>query len=72
MPADTDPDEYIRKEGVPSFEKLVEQALPLPDFKIRALSKIYNLGSADGKRKYTQKALEVIAAEDNASVREEL
>ena len=72
MPADTDPDEYIRKEGVPSFEKLVEQALPLPDFKIRALSKNYNLGSADGKRKYTQKALEVIAAEDNASVREEL
>lgn len=72
MPADTDPDEYIRKEGTESFEKLVEQALPLPDFKLNALAESFNIESADGKRKYTQKALQVIAAEDNASVREEL
>ncbi len=39
VPENLDPDEYIKKYGAEAFEKLIENALPLPDYKLALLEK---------------------------------
>ncbi|MCM1289361.1 MAG: DNA primase [Corallococcus sp.] len=39
VPENLDPDEYIKKYGSDAFEKLIEQALPLADYKLSLLRK---------------------------------
>ncbi len=72
MPEDTDPDEYIKEHGKEKFEELLKSAPPLADFKLSALQKRFDTGSADGRRKYARAAIQVIAAEENEITREEL
>ena len=47
VPERLDPDEYIKKYGADAFEKLIEQALPLPDYKLQLLDRTFDIKSAD-------------------------
>ena len=47
VPENLDPDEYIKKYGKEAFEKLIEQALPLPDYKLQLLEKEFPISSTD-------------------------
>lgn len=47
VPERLDPDEYIKKYGSDAFEKLIEQALPLPDYKLQLLDRTFDIKSAD-------------------------
>ncbi len=47
VPENLDPDEYIKKYGAEAFEKLVEQALPLPDYKLQLLERAFPINSTD-------------------------
>lgn len=47
VPENLDPDEYIKKYGAQAFEKLIEDALPLPDYKLRLLEKAFPIDSDD-------------------------
>ncbi len=47
VPNNQDPDEYIKAYGRDAFEKLIEQAMPLPDYKIQILDKTFDIASSD-------------------------
>lgn len=47
IPNNQDPDEYIKAHGSDAFLKLIEQAMPLPDYKIQLLDKAFDIASPD-------------------------
>lgn len=51
VPERLDPDEYIKKYGAEAFEKLIEQALPLPDYKLQLLDNKFDIRSTDAAKR---------------------
>ncbi len=51
VPENLDPDEYIKKYGAEAFEKLIENALPLPDYKLALLEKTFSINSPDAAKR---------------------
>ncbi len=47
VPNKQDPDEYIKSHGAEAFQKLILDALPLPDYKIHLLDQTYDITSSD-------------------------
>lgn len=47
IPNNQDPDEYIKAHGSDAFLQLIEQAMPLPDYKIQLLDKTFDIASTD-------------------------
>lgn len=47
VPEKLDPDEYIKKYGADAFEKLINQALPLPDYKLQLLDLSFDIKNPD-------------------------
>ena len=72
VPEGLDPDEYIKKYGAEAFEKLVDEALPLADFKLKVLETAFPFASGGANRnnllaKYVQGAVKVLAELDEAA-----
>ncbi len=55
-----DPDDYVRKFGRDGYEKLMQEALPLIDFKLYTVARNHKLDSYDDKVKYAKEALAVL------------
>lgn len=72
LPEGLDPDDVIKKFGAEAYGKLLDESLPLVDFKIRNLKKEYNLNDTSGKRKYIAETIKVIAERPTESEREDL
>ncbi len=72
LPDGMDPDDVVRERGREFYEKLVKNALPLIDFKLRALRKDYDLNSADGKRKFVVAAVKIIKTSPSVTEQEDL
>ena len=51
VPEKLDPDEYIKKYGKEAFEKLIDEALPLPDYKLKILGEAFPIDSADATKR---------------------
>lgn len=51
VPERLDPDEYIKKYGSAEFEKLIEGALPLPDYKLKLLADAFDINSPDASKR---------------------
>ena len=72
VPDNQDPDEYIKAHGKEAFEKLIEQALPLPDYKLKLLDKEFPINSGDNTKrnealpKYVNGALEMLKQLDDS------
>ena len=49
LPDKLDPDEYVRKYGVEKFEQLIQNSLPLIDYKIKLLDEAFR-GATDDER----------------------
>ncbi len=60
-----DPDDYVRKYGRDGYEKLMQEALPLIDFKLYTIAGRHNFNSYDDKVKYAKEALAVLNELDN-------
>lgn len=60
LPEGLDPDDVINKYGQAGYRKIMEQALPLIDFKLEFLKKLYDVKSSEGKTKYLNDAIEVL------------
>ncbi|MGQ9508901.1 MAG: DNA primase [Thermodesulfobacteriota bacterium] len=60
LPKGEDPDTFIRKGNVGTFEKMLAQALPLMDFYLEGLFKTYDFKSIDGKVKIVEEGMKVI------------
>ncbi len=59
-----DPDDYVRKYGKDGYMKLLDEALPLIDYKLKKVEEGYNLNSADEKIKYAKAAIDVLSELD--------
>ncbi|MGE5612837.1 MAG: DNA primase [Bacillota bacterium] len=70
IPDGKDPDEYVRKNGAGGFNKLVENSMPLVDYKIRLLRSKHDLASPEGRLAFLNKAADVLAKINNSIERE--
>lgn len=60
LPQGEDPDTLVRRLGTAEFNRLVDNAMPLPDFLLQAAGEGIDLGSLDGKARLSQKAAPLI------------
>lgn len=72
IPDKMDPDEYVKAKGVDAYRELLLSALPLIDYKLSYLAKTFNLKDAVERRRFMEKALQVISESDKEFEREEL
>ncbi|MBR1867656.1 MAG: DNA primase [Clostridia bacterium] len=72
LPEGLDPDDVIKTQGAEGYAKLLEESIPLVDFKIKNLKKTFNLKDTGDKRRYISEALKIISEIDSASEREDL
>ncbi len=71
MPDGLDPDDVV-KQGAAAYQKCLDAAMPLVDYKIHALERKYDLTKTEDKRRFVAEALQVVAAVESAAVKEEL
>ena len=71
MPDGLDPDDVARQ-GAEAYQKCLDAAMPLIDYKIHALEKKYDLSKTEDKRRFLGEALRVVATAESESVKEEL
>ena len=60
LPKDTDPDGFIKANGKEAFQKLIDSAKPLIDFRLDYLAKHSNLKDNLGKTEYLKAAGEIL------------
>jgi DNA primase len=56
LPAEHDPDSYIRANGAEAFQRYVQQAVPLSTFLLEAAGEGCDLASAEGRSKFATQA----------------
>ncbi len=71
MPDGLDPDDVV-KQGAAAYQKCLDAAMPLVDYKIHALERKYDLKKTEEKRRFVAEALQIVAAVDSETVKEEL
>ena len=65
-----DPDEYIIKYGAARFQKLMDEAISLVEFKVKVLQQNLNLDNAIDKVKFLNEIAKIISKIDNSIERE--
>ncbi len=70
MPEGKDPDEFIKINGKEAFGKLVDNSLPIVEYKAKLLKARYNINDVDGRRKYLNGVAKAISQVNNAIDRE--
>lgn len=71
MPDGLDPDDVARQ-GAAAYQKCLDVAMPLIDYKIHALERKYDLNKTEDKRRFLSEALRIVATAESESVKEEL
>ena len=71
MPDGQDPDDVARQ-GKDAYQKCLDAAMPLIDYKIHALERKYDLTRTEEKRRFVKEALQIVATGESESVKEEL
>ncbi|MBO5457447.1 MAG: DNA primase [Clostridia bacterium] len=71
MPDGLDPDD-VAKQGAEEYQKCLDQAMPVIDYRIHALEKKYDIKKTEEKRQFVSEALKVVRSGESADVREEL
>lgn len=72
LPDGADPDDVIKNQGYDGYKRLLDNAMPLIDFKLEILKRTYDTNSVDGKRKFASNALRVIRESQSATEQEDL
>ena len=71
MPDGLDPDDVARQ-GAEAYQKCLDAAMPLIDYKIHALERKYDLTKTEDKRRFLGEALRIVSTAESESVKEEL
>ena len=71
LPEGADPDDVV-KQGKDVYQKCLDDAMPLIDFKIHYAEQKYDLSDTADKRNFLGEALKIIAEAESESVKEEL
>lgn len=70
IPEGKDPDEYLRKSDPEKFKILVDRAISLLDYRIRAGKQMHNVDNIDDKLKLLNSIAETLAKHENSIERE--
>lgn len=70
LPDGFDPDDVIKTYGREGYQKILDEAKPLVEFKIKYLKTKYNLNLVDGRAKYLNAAIDILADIKNDVERE--
>jgi DNA primase len=70
LPDGLDPDEVINQYGPQGYQKCLDKALPLMEYKIDYLERQNDMNTADGKAKYVGDALDLVAQMPDAISRD--
>ena len=62
LPDKFDPDDVIKTYGREGYQKLLDEALPLVEFKLKYLKEKHDLSNVDGRVKYLNDAIDVLAS----------
>ena len=71
LPAGPDPDDIIREGGREAYQKLLDEAVTLTQFKLNVLKKKYDLTAVDERAKFAVEAAKIIKALKNPVEQEE-
>ena len=71
IPDGKDPDEVAR-EGAEAYQKCLDAAMPVIDYRIHALERKFDVTKTEEKRLFVTEALKIIKEAESESVREEL
>jgi DNA primase len=71
MPDGLDPDD-VAKQGKEAYQKCLDSAMPLIDYRLHALERRYDLSKPEDKRRYLSSALKIIKTAESAAIKEEL
>ena len=62
----------VAKQGAGAYQKCLDAAMPLIDYKLHALERKYDLSRVEDKRAFVAEALKVVRTEESESVKEDL
>ena len=71
MPDGLDPDD-VAKQGADAYQKCLDAAMPLIDYRLHSLERNYDLSKTEGKRRFISSALKIVKTAESESVKEEL
>lgn len=71
LPDGMDPDDLIKRRGAAAFQKALDEALGLTEFKLKSAKERYNLNDPGDRSKYAVEAIRIVAALKNAVEQEE-
>ena len=71
MPDGLDPDD-VAKQGKDAYQKCLDAAMPVIDYRIHSLERKYDLNKTEDKRLFVAEALKIVKEAESESVREEL
>ncbi len=72
LPDGLDPDDVVKRQGPDGYQRCLDAAMPLIDFKLRVAEHGYDISKTEDKRNYTADALKIIAEAESESVKEDL
>lgn len=72
LPDGLDPDDVIKQMGAEGYQKLLDEAKPLIDFKLDILKRTFDINTVDGKRKFITSAVRVIKESPSPAEQEDL
>lgn len=72
LPEGLDPDDVIKQRGAAGYQACIDGALPLIEYKIKAVEQGLDLNDPEDKRAYVAEALKIIATVDSAVAQEDL
>lgn len=71
MPEGLDPDD-VAKQGKEAYQKCLDAAMPLIDYKLHALERKYDIKKTEEKRAFVADALKIVKSAESESEKEEL
>ncbi|MBQ9728984.1 MAG: DNA primase [Clostridia bacterium] len=71
MPDGLDPDDVV-KQGAAAYQKCLDEAMPLIDYKIHSVERKYDLKKSEDKRNFVAEALKIVGEAESESLKEEL
>ncbi len=72
MPEGLDPDDVVKQMGKEGYQKCLDDAMPLIDFRILAVQRKYDMTRTDDRRDFVKEALPIVKEAESSTEREEL
>ncbi len=72
LPEGLDPDDVIKQGGAEGYQKCLDSAMPLIDYKLSVLEKGFDMTRTEDKRKFVGEAIKIVRTSDSAAEQEEL